>query len=292
MSSLRPALPSDPPPPKTTDSEVRPMSPMAAVGWGIGSTVLFAWLVTLTATLREAARWDLVNNFACQLLAMLAALFLILRIYAPDASIRRVLGVRPSHPGFYPLAISLGVAMALPTNVLYELILRRFPNPNADDGLARMFSETTTPKRVVMGLIVVALGPLVEEVFFRGALFSPQRRRSTAPVVVVVTAALFAVAHVEIQRFLPIFLLGIAMGTLRAASGSLFPSMLMHATFNAVPFYAMTRPGAALEEAPAGPLPLGLATASVAVAVALVCGVALLGARSVDAARAREKDRA
>ena len=69
-----------------------------------------------------------------------------------------------------------------------------------------------------------------------------------------VTATLFALSHSTRQMYLPIALFGLVLGFVRRASGSLVPSILVHATFNAVAFYAIAaqRPGAP-EPPPAAP---------------------------------------
>ena len=82
----------------------------------------------------------------------------------------------------------------------------------------------------------VFLGPLQEELLFRGFLF-----RGFAPSLgvwptTVITAALWALIHVQYQWFFvcEIFALGLAFGYLRARSGSLFLTIGLHAAVNAM----------------------------------------------------------
>ncbi|HXJ02191.1 MAG TPA: CPBP family intramembrane glutamic endopeptidase [Micropepsaceae bacterium] len=85
-------------------------------------------------------------------------------------------------------------------------------------------------------LTFVFLGPLQEELIFRGFLF-----RGFAPAfgmwpTILVTATLWSVIHVQYQWFFvaEIFALGVLFGWLRAWSGSLLLTFGLHATVNAM----------------------------------------------------------
>src|ERR1043166_1701698 len=82
----------------------------------------------------------------------------------------------------------------------------------------------------------VFLAPLQEEVRFRGFLY-----RGFAPALgmwpaIVLVSAMWAITHVQYQWFFvgEIFLLGLAFGWLRAKSGSLLLTFLLHAGVNAM----------------------------------------------------------
>jgi hypothetical protein len=271
---------------------MRPMSLFVAAAWALGTKFFFLWLLTLTVSLRPGAENDIINAFGCQLVSTLVALFLILRVHAPDASIRELLGVRRTNVGFYPLAIALGISLQAPANALYTWLSRRFPTPNdnSDERLIEIFTDAGTAKRAAIGVVFVALGPMLEEVFFRGALFSPPRKRYDALAVIVATAVLFALAHDPWQMYIPIAMVGISLGLLRSASGSLMPSALMHATFNAIPFYAlaMKRPGG--ENSSDETIPIAMTVISTAVSLGLLYAVHSLGQRAEDAKIAQKKD--
>jgi membrane protease YdiL (CAAX protease family) len=264
------------------------MTALLASGWALGTTFFFFLLVSVLVTLRPGVAEDVVSTFACQAIAYLLALFLVLRVHAPEASIRSFIGARPTSPLFYPLAVLLGVALEIPSNALYDAIERRWPS-EAEDTLSKLFLASDTPKRALIVLVVVVCGPILEEVFFRGALFRPMRRIHPGWMVVVVTAVLFALAHFTLQVYLPIVLVGLALGVMRLGSGSILPSILTHATFNAVPFVAMAlqHQGAAEADVPLSPW---LVAASSAATLVLLVAVWALGARSPSAQHAQEAD--
>jgi uncharacterized protein len=283
----RPALPSGPPPAsRSPGPSVRPMNVAIAGSWALGAILLLQWLLAITNAVRPAAAEDLVNGFGCQVAAYSLCLFLILRLQAPEASIREFLGFRATHPGFYGLGVLLGAALSAPVNALHAAIDRRWPSPEWNDtAIADLYEKALPSKRIVMAVILVALVPLVEEVFYRGALLQPMRRRHRTVTAVAVAAALFAVAHIEWQMFVPILFVGLALGLLRVMSGSLVPSILLHATFNGIAFYAMARPNDVPET-----MPLSFVAGGAAAAALFAGLVYLLGKRSALAAKAQERD--
>jgi membrane protease YdiL (CAAX protease family) len=228
-----PAHPSHPPPPP--DKAVKPMSAFGAGVATFGATALFLFLVITTYKLRPSAEADVINAFACQAVAYLVALFAILRIYASEVSIRALIGLRRTHAGIYPLAIALGVAVGLPANFLYERIIAKFPRAPDEGGIEKVFHDASSGKRVALGLVIVVLGPLLEEVFFRGALFRPLRARHGVKLACLTAGVYFGLAHTaEWQSQLPIAMVGVALCFVRQWGGALGPAFAMHAAFNAV----------------------------------------------------------
>jgi uncharacterized protein len=251
------------------DGRPRPMSPLAATGWALGATFLLILTFTVVHSLRRSPDSDLVSEIGCQAVAYLVTLFLILRVHAPDAGVRDFVGMRPTSTIFYPLAVLLGLSLQAPADALFTMIERRFP---MEDHLTASFTAATPPMRAAMALCIILFGPMLEEMLFRGALFKPMLKTNPASTVISVTAILFALAHLSPQTWLPIALLGLVLGFIRRASGSLVPSMLVHATFNAVPFYRMAAHPGAPDVTPAPALVIG----SAAAALLLLGGVTML----------------
>jgi len=277
-----------------------PLSPFAAVLWTIGTTAIFIYLVVLMESVRKGAAADLVSSVGCQAVAYLSAIFLMLRLHAPSTSVRAFLSLRPATAATYPLALLLGAALAIPINALYDVIERAYPT-KSDDSLLELFRSATTAQRIGFVVVITLVGPLLEEVFFRGALFNVQDnaregraaddtpRRATSPVfVIALSAALFALAHMEWQKFLPLGIVGLILGFLRHNSGSILPSFLLHAAFNAVPCYFMITAGPATNQ-PEQEAPRWLIASTLAGSLALLSAIHLIGARA--ARRAQELER-
>ncbi|MBA3653119.1 MAG: CPBP family intramembrane metalloprotease [Actinobacteria bacterium] len=86
----------------------------------------------------------------------------------------------------------------------------------------------------VLGVLVVAGAPVVEELFYRGMLLRAVRRRFGANVAIGASALVFAGAHFEAIQFPALLVLGLVLGWLAVRYDRLGPSIFAHAAFNAV----------------------------------------------------------
>jgi membrane protease YdiL (CAAX protease family) len=78
---------------------------------------------------------------------------------------------------------------------------------------------------------VTVLAPTVEELTYRGLGFAPLAPYGTV-LAVVVTAVLFGAAHGLVVGLPVLVIFGLAIGWLRARTGSVYPPILLHAVFN------------------------------------------------------------
>ncbi len=85
-------------------------------------------------------------------------------------------------------------------------------------------------------LLVVVVGPVVEEVFFRGFLFRALAQRLGFWVAATASAALFSVAHLDVALAGPAFLSGVVFAWVYWRAGSLWPAVLAHTSQNAIAF--------------------------------------------------------
>lgn len=122
-------------------------------------------------------------------------------------------------------------------------------------------------------LLGVAVTPAVcEELFFRGVVLAGLRRLGLWPALLL-SALLFGFAHASIYRMLPTLVLGVMLAWLAWQSGSIVPSMVVHALNNGLIVW--------LARSPSSAALLGMGEAStlppvpVTVAAAAVCAVGL-----------------
>jgi membrane protease YdiL (CAAX protease family) len=85
-------------------------------------------------------------------------------------------------------------------------------------------------------LTAVVLAPLFEETLFRGVLLPVVGRRLGGGPAVIISAAVFALAHLSLGEFTPLLVLGLGLGWLRWRSGRLGPCVLLHALWNGFTF--------------------------------------------------------
>jgi membrane protease YdiL (CAAX protease family)/NAD-dependent dihydropyrimidine dehydrogenase PreA subunit len=83
-------------------------------------------------------------------------------------------------------------------------------------------------------LVVAVLGPVLEEAALRGVLLGALRERIGPWPAVLVTALAFSLLHVSGWSFLPLTVLGVALGWLAVRSRSLWPAIVLHVAYNAL----------------------------------------------------------
>ena len=80
------------------------------------------------------------------------------------------------------------------------------------------------------------LAPFFEEIIFRGILLPTLSRNFGIILGILVSAFIFALAHLSLGEMLPLLVLGIGLGITRIASGSLLSSVIMHSLWNGMTF--------------------------------------------------------
>ncbi len=111
--------------------------------------------------------------------------------------------------------------------------LFRFSPPKQP--LQHLFLEESSREILALALIlVVILGPIVEEIFFRGFLYNALKVRWGRGRAILSSGFFFAVLHANLVGFLPIILLGCALAYGYELTGSLVTSMTIHIVHNAL----------------------------------------------------------
>lgn len=114
------------------------------------------------------------------------------------------------------------------------IAMNSFTMAVSDNTALDIASEFRDESLFFMWLFIGLIGPLVEELVFRGILLGGLRTTGRIFSAVVLSAVLFALAHMNINQFSYTIFAGIFWGLLVEATGSLIPSMLCHVTMNSV----------------------------------------------------------
>ncbi|WP_269616726.1 CPBP family intramembrane glutamic endopeptidase [Prochlorococcus marinus] len=88
-------------------------------------------------------------------------------------------------------------------------------------------------------ITTVLLAPIFEELVFRGILLPVLVSKVGKISGVLLSALIFALAHLSVGELPPLFVLGIGLGLMRLSSGRLFPCALMHSLWNGVTFISL-----------------------------------------------------
>jgi uncharacterized protein len=129
--------------------------------------------------------------------------------------------------------VSLPTLMTVPgvlavMTAVQSLVLILFPMSSSDE---LMFDRMMTGS-VGTVLVVCLIGPVVEEMLFRGIMlrsFLNQYSRITA---IVLSAAIFGAAHLNVYQFFAGLCTGILLGWLYERTQSLWPCILFHVAYN------------------------------------------------------------
>ena len=85
-------------------------------------------------------------------------------------------------------------------------------------------------------LVGVVFAPIVEEIFFRGFLFQGFRQRYGVVAGGLLSAAIFASAHLSLVVFIPTFLLGCVLAYMYHRTNSVLPGIILHFIINGFGF--------------------------------------------------------
>jgi len=129
-------------------------------------------------------------------------------------------------------------AVILVGNPLYQaagwlMDLVHVPHPEQESvETFRQYNQSSA----ILGFMfqAVFLFPVIEELFFRGFLLTFLKKYTSTWLALVLSAGVFAFAHVNLDAVLPLWFLGVVLGMAYEQTGSLLLPMGIHACFNLV----------------------------------------------------------
>jgi membrane protease YdiL (CAAX protease family) len=207
---------------------------------------LVAWLVFvgLLALLSYGARLsdaetpdDIAYRYSSSIAALIqyALMLGVLLLIARGLPRREAFALR--RPRSWPRAVGLAVLALLAIYVaaiVYDRVLSLFGdwNPTEEQGLVPDGWDSSRAGAFVAFFVVVTfVAPAVEELTYRGlglSLLAPYGVGAA----IVLTGVLFGVAHGLVIALPVLTVFGIVVGWLRVRTDSIYPPMLLHATFN------------------------------------------------------------
>jgi len=130
-----------------------------------------------------------------------------------------------------PAAIAPLVLMGLSLNVVTGLVLSLVPEEwmSAYEASSSM---VTSGHPVVMVLATVIAAPVIEEIIFRGLAYTRMKKGMPTAVAVILSSALFGVAHGQWVWMLYAFVFGLVLIWVFEHSKSLLANILLHLSYN------------------------------------------------------------
>jgi membrane protease YdiL (CAAX protease family) len=131
------------------------------------------------------------------------------------------------------LAVAGYLVAVWATIIAYAMLLRlaevRINGSGTD---VTTFFGLSTMGILVTILIAGVFGPFVEEVVFRGVVYSGLADIMPGGVAVFASASLFALLHFNAYLTLPAFIVGVGLALIYKRRGSLWASVMLHAAYN------------------------------------------------------------
>jgi uncharacterized protein len=155
----------------------------------------------------------------------------ILLLIARGLPVREVFALR--RPASWPRAFGVA-AIALVAIWVSSAALAPFLDANDEQGLVPdEWDSSRFGAFAAFFFSVAVVAPIVEELTYRGLGFSLLAPYGT-PIAIVATGVLFGVAHGLVVALPILVVFGLAVGWVRAKTGSVYPSMILHGIFNGV----------------------------------------------------------
>lgn len=151
----------------------------------------------------------------------------------------------PTSARWYVAALLIGLLMPPLGAVITQMLAHGHQVTQNVEELSRHASNGL---RVPLAMVAITVGPLVEELLFRGVLLSALMRRLPVNASVAICAVLFGAVHLgglDFQWYaLPnLMLLAAALCWLRLASTSLWPAVVAHGMYNLFALVALFSSG-------------------------------------------------
>jgi len=121
------------------------------------------------------------------------------------------------------------VILSYSFNVCYAVLLAPF-NLRIQADMSPLLASLPSPWMFFVGAVII--GPVVEELFFRGFVFAGLRTGYGWKKAAVISAAVFAAFHLQLTFLIPGFILGYIFAYLYQRSHSIWPGILMHGSIN------------------------------------------------------------
>ena len=207
------------------------------VGWAILVTALAA--ISYAANLADTGdtpddllyRWSSAIGALIQYGIILGIVLAIARGIAPAT-----LGL--VRPGSWAAAAGR-VASALVAIFVIGAVLNVFLEAGKEQGLVPNGWDSSRAAPFVANFVVVAgVAPFVEELTYRGLGFAAVRDAFGSGAAVVVTALAFGLAHGLFVALPVLTIFGLILAWVRLKTGSIYPTIALHALFNGIALIA------------------------------------------------------
>ena len=203
---------------------------LAAWLWLVGVVSALAWIGNLAA---EATPKDAVYKYSTGIseLVLFGLILTVVFWIARGLPKREAFALRRPRSWWRAAALGFGVFVTI---WIVTVALEPVLHPGREQGLTPSTWESAHAGAFALNIFALAIvGPVVEELTFRGLgfrLFLPYGQT----IAIVAIGIAFALWHGLLHALPVLFVFGAALAFLRARTDSVYPGMILHASFNAL----------------------------------------------------------
>jgi|TARA_B100001750_G_scaffold81_1_gene124 membrane protease YdiL (CAAX protease family) len=123
--------------------------------------------------------------------------------------------------------------LAWPIILLWGIIIEFFNlNTFNDSNYSKMVVEALNNNYFLIFFLAVIVGPIFEELIFRGYLFKILKIRLNNFYAIALNSIFFGIIHFELSAIIPAVILGISLSLIRLKTNNLIPSTIIHSLHN------------------------------------------------------------
>lgn len=198
-----------------------------------------AGMDALDTVVLESTTMIVVNLIAGLVLQLVVFVLALLPLLAAGRPYARLWGPTRTTGAMIGLGLATGVVVAIVSYLVNIIVVVLV---GVEDPVQQQLLQDALAgglPLLLVALLAVVVAPFVEEVIFRGVLFRALADRINLPVGLVLSAAIFAVIHIEVVASQPfalvgLFIVGFLLAWAYHLTGNLTVPILGHAVFNAI----------------------------------------------------------
>ena len=163
-------------------------------------------------------------------------IFILIIISKYDNNVANWLEIKPIFKSKIPKIIRISLSyyfLAWPIILLWGIIIEFFKlNDFNDSNYSKMVVEALNNNYFLIFFLAVILGPIFEEIIFRGYLFKILKIRLNNFYAIILNSIFFGIIHYELSAIIPALILGISLSFIRLKTNNLIPSIIIHSLHN------------------------------------------------------------
>ncbi|MGE5417722.1 MAG: type II CAAX prenyl endopeptidase Rce1 family protein [Acidobacteriota bacterium] len=171
-------------------------------------------------------------DYAVQLIVTLSTVLIIL--FVSRSSLKDLGFVRQNMRHGVVLGILWGVAIYAAVIISYWILKSIFPNipPQSPEVVLKQAGQSSAA--IGLFIYIAVLGPLSEEVFYRGMIYPVFRRYLGVGWGIVTSGIIFGAVHGDKWRLFPLVLGGIALAHIYEKSKTIYAPWIAHGVWNGI----------------------------------------------------------